>query len=276
MHTIVIFFSKDRAMQLDAAIRSCRAHCEDLSSVKKIVIFKTSSKIHTDQYKQLQCENQDFLFIKEVHATQQILELASSFRFISFQCDDNMYIRNFSFSEATQILSENESVFAHSFRLGRNVKYSYTRNSPELQPIFFNLDQKVLRFDWTKMKHRGFGYPLEVSASVYRCKQILPAISEHLNCAVGNIESHLHKLRNRFLISYPYLTCKEWPSVISIPVNRVGVVNNKAGEKHNYSIEYLAKKFSKGFRINTNQYSNYICNVTHVELEFSFEERSCV
>lgn len=273
MNTIIIFFSKDRAMQLDAAIRSCRTHCKDLSSVKKFIIFKTSSKIHADQYKQLQHENQDFLFIEEVQVTEQILEIASSFKFISFQCDDNLYIRDFSFSKATQILSENELIFAHSFRLGKNVKYSYTRNSPELQPVFHSLGQGVLQFDWTKMEPRGFGYPLEVSASVYRCNHILPLLLNHQNWVVGNIESYLSKQRKRFSKSFPFLTCEEAPSVISVPVNRVGVVSNISGQKHSYSVEDLAQKFSENLRINTNQFNDYISEATHVELEFSFERK---
>lgn len=270
---VVIFFSKDRAMQLDAAIRSCRVYCKDLSSVKKFIIFKTSSKIHADQYKQLQCENQDFSFVEETQVVQQILNIASSFKFVSFHCDDNLYIRNFSFSKPIQILLENNLVLAHTFRLGPNIKYSYTKDSPEPQPTFYSLGQGILRFDWTKMKHRGFGYPLEVSASVYRCEDVIPLTLMHPACAVGNIESYLQNYRDRFFGISPFLTCNVLSSVISVPVNRVGVVSNKAGQKYSYSVEDLAFKFSEDLRINTDQFSNYIPEASHVELEFSFERR---
>lgn len=268
--TIVIFFSKDRAMQLDAAIRSCHVHCESLPSVKKVVIFKTSSKIHADQYKQLQKDHQDFLFVKEEHVPQQIVEQASPFRFISFHCDDNLYIRTLSFSKATQILSKNESVLAHSFRLGKNIKYSYTRNSPEPQPVFLNLDQGVLRFNWAKMKHRGFGYPFEISASVYRCDHILPLLLKCPKGAVVEIENYLSNQRKKYSKSHPFLTCEELPSVISVPVNQVGILPNRKGQNHNHSIESLARKFSENFRIITSQFHDYVSEATHVELEFSF------
>jgi len=274
INTVIIFFSKDRAMQLDAAISSIRMHCNDLHSVQKFVIFKISSKIHENQYKLLKEENHDFIFVEETKVVQQILDLAESFEFVSFHCDDNIYIRDFSFAKAVGILTRNKLVLAHSFRLGKNVTYSYTKNSPELQPKFFvSEDQKTLCWDWTKMKHRGFGYPLEVSASVYHSKDVLPLIAKNPNVAVGNIESYFKNYRGTFANSSPLLTCEALPSVISVPVNRVGVVHNQAGQTHSYSIRDLASKFSEGFRIDTTRFNNYITNVTHIELEFSFERR---
>jgi len=273
INTIVIFFSKDRAMQLDAAIRSFRIHCDDCHNVKKLVIIKTSSDVHKNQYKLLQKENQDFIFIEETNVVQQILDLAEPFEFVSFHCDDNMYIRDFSFLKAVNILSKNRSILAHSFRLGENITYSYTKNSPEQQPKFsVSEEYEVLCFNWTTMKHRGFGYPLEVSASVYRCKDVLPLVAKNPDVAVGNIESYLKNYRSTFVNSSPFLTCEELPSVISVPVNRVGVVHNRAGQTHSYSIEDLTSKFSEGFRIDVSKFNDYITNVTHVELEFSFEK----
>ncbi|GAF99113.1 unnamed protein product, partial [marine sediment metagenome] len=237
---IVIFFSKDRAMQLDAAIHSMRVHCKDLdlSGIKKVVIFKTTSEIHADQYAQLQCENQDFAFIEEQQVIQQILLIASPFKFISFHCDDNIYIRDFAFIKVTQILSEiKKDSLGHSFRLGKNITYSYTRNSLEPQPIFYNLDSETFVWNWIKMQPRGFGYPLELSASVYRCEHILPLILKLQNSTIANIESYLMTYRHKFSISHPFSTCDKLPSVISVPVNRVGVIQNKAGQKYSYSIE---------------------------------------
>ena len=271
--TAVILFSKDRAMQLDAAIRSCRAQCTDLLSVEKFIIFKTTSKIHANQYKQLQDENQDFVCMEETQVIQQVSAIISHFTYISFHCDDNMYIRPFSFSKGIQILSKNKSILGHSFRLGRNVKYSYTRNSPEPQPIFTDLGQKVLRFNWTTMKPRGFGYPFEVSASIYRCQHILPLILNCSNCTIGGIETHLMNSRKKFLVSCPLFTCEELSSVISIPINTVGAVPNISGQKYNYPIEDLARKFSKNFRIDTDQFNNHTSETTHVELKFSFERK---
>lgn len=268
----VIFFSKDRAMQLDAAIRSFYAHCKDTTFAEKVIIHTTSDLEHHKQYKQLEKENPDFTFVRENDIVSQIVEIAKHWRFVSFHCDDNIYIRDFSFAQAVRLLRENRMILGHSFRLGKNVTYSYTRNSPEVQPQFTYLRDNIMCFDWTKMKPRGFGYPLEVSASVYRSNDIIPLILKNPDCAVGNIESYLKNYKNVFFTSSPFVTCNVEPSVISVPVNRVGVVHNKAGTKHNYSIKYLAWAFRTGRRIDVSKFDNYITNSTHVELELSFTQ----
>ena len=48
-----IIFSRDRALQLDATLRSFLLHCQDNQQSNVHVIFQTSEALHDKQYRQL-------------------------------------------------------------------------------------------------------------------------------------------------------------------------------------------------------------------------------
>lgn len=269
---MLIFSSKDRAMQLDAAIRSLRYCCKDLAIIRKYIIFCTTSNIHAEQYRELQIDNPDFAFVEEKGAAQQILEMAGQSKFVTFHCDDNIYINTFSFSEAGNILDMDKNILTHSFRLAPCIVYCYVQSKPEVSPQFTKIDNDNLRYNRLDVPGGDFGYPLELSASIYRCSQILPAIKEQTANRPPDIESSLNNIRNRF-DSFPYMSCGVLPSVFNLPINQVGSHLNKAGTIHSYPIELLSQKFSDGLRIDITKFMSLVPNSVHMEMELFFEKK---
>jgi len=51
-----ILFSFDRAMQVDAVLRSLMLHCQDADQIPISVLYRTSNKKHTLQYDRLTAE----------------------------------------------------------------------------------------------------------------------------------------------------------------------------------------------------------------------------
>ena len=267
-------------MQLDAALRSFRVQCNDADTVSKFVIQKTTSDIHSEQYKYLQQENSDFTFIEECivdetsRIVEQILEMADPYEFVSFHSDDNLYVNSFSLSEAIHILQQNENVLTYSLRLGSNIRYCYTcdiENRRMKQPQFQPVDPRTFVFNWPGQEY-DFGYPFEVSASIYHSSQALPIIAKYKGVPATRIEAFWDNHKGQFH-TIPFMACPVISKVVNVPINRVGFYPNKISEKFGITVGELAYKFSEGYRINIDQFSGFVSDSPHVELEFSFEKK---
>jgi len=271
MSTIaVIFFSKDRPLQLDSALRSFRFFCKDCADVSKYVITLTTSDIFRKQYKQVEIDNPDFIFVEETDIILQLLEIARPFDFVSFHCDDNIYIRSLCFAEAVKILADNDDILTYSFRLAPCIVSSYNLCKSEIVPNFNTISDMCLRYNWVELPTSDFSYPLEFSASVYRCSQLLPAIDRDKVDTVASAESYLNSIRHQFS-HLPFIACGTLPSMFTLTVNRVGANLNKFGIIHNYATDFLRDKFSNGYVINIDKFKNIVPDAVHMELELEFE-----
>jgi FkbM family methyltransferase len=70
---IGIIFSKDRAMQLDATLKSFYMYCKDYPSVDLKVIYTSSDQYYAIQYRQLAAEYEEVDFIKEKNFKEDLL-----------------------------------------------------------------------------------------------------------------------------------------------------------------------------------------------------------
>jgi len=70
-----VIFSKDRAMQLDATLRSFYQHCIDTKLVQLNVLFNTSTAFYRRQYQRLQDEYPEVIFIQEWQFRYDLLTL---------------------------------------------------------------------------------------------------------------------------------------------------------------------------------------------------------
>jgi len=268
MKSIFVIMSKDRAMQLNAMMSSFRKHCLDIDKISKYVIYKTTSKIHKEQYKYLQRESPDFIFIEETSIVEQICNLCRTIEYFSIQVDDNIYISDFIVSEAITILQNDKNILGYSYRLGSNITYCYMLDRYMNQPDFIPIENQHLSFNWIG-QNDDFGYPLECSSSLYRTRQILPFIFLHKGASAQMIEAYLDTHKKEF-VKTPLLACPTVSKVMSIPVNEVSTMNNRIGVKYRYTSDELATKFSLGERIDIQKLEGFIPNAPHVEVEFSF------
>ncbi len=120
---IGIVFSKDRAMQLDATLRSFFLHCADPARVVLKVIFTGSSELFLRQYDQLKIEYRGVVFIVQTDSRQDVYDLLgiprsiwgrlalrfgaprySGRQYVLFLVNDNIFVRDFRLSDATDVL----------------------------------------------------------------------------------------------------------------------------------------------------------------------------
>ena len=127
-----VIFSKDRAMQLDATIRSFLLNCKDPHFVNLSVIYKASNTCHKETYNKLIKEYELVEFIEEEDFRKQLLSNLVSSRYVLFLVDDNIFVRDFHLSEITEALPKIPDALGFSLRLGKNINYNYPSSSKEI------------------------------------------------------------------------------------------------------------------------------------------------
>lgn len=192
--------------------------------------------------------------------------------YILFLVDDNLFIRDFSLAEAIRTMEDQPDSLGVSLRLGRNTRYCYAFNCPQPLPVFSVLQGSWMKFNWTNSEY-DFGYPLEVSSSIYRTKEIIPLISGLHFQNPNGLEAQLASNRFLFLSKFPNIICFEHSITFCNPVNIVqDTANNRAGERFPFSIEGMITRFDQGDRICVEHYSGFTPNACHQEVELVFKK----
>lgn len=317
-----LIFSKDRAMQLDAVLRSFFLHCQDASLTEMAVLYKPSDARHEQQYRILaECYPQ-VRFHPEDNFRQDVLRLLSPYRgarqvlllglgrltalnikfspflerlrertigrvrrwiirgklfgrvpdeYILFLVDDNIFVRDFSLTDTTASLKAIPGALGFSLRLGRNTIYCYTRNVKQKVPDFIEVDSGILQYRWTGAEY-DFGYPLDVSCSIYPNRIIVPFLATLRFYHPNSLEGKMASLKWEFTAKYPLLLCYDRSVSFCNPVNMVQTtVHNRAGETHAYLVDELLERFESGERIKVEEYNNFQPNSCHQEVAFVFD-----
>lgn len=266
-----LIFSKDRAMQLDATLRSLSVHCQDTDDVDFKVIWTKSDARHEQQYQKLASTYSTIEFISQVNFESQFLASIANYEYVLFLVDDNIFVRDFSINNIITSLSTNPDALGFSLRLGANTNYCYMLRLEQQLPTFMSIDNEMLKFDWTSAQH-DFAYPLEVSSSVFRVKDIIAVLHDSF-VNPNTLEAYLNNHKMAFYHLRKFLLCNQYSSTFCNPVNKVQTIfNNRAGETFYYSPDELREMFTQGYRIDVEEYSGFMPNACHQEVELKFEK----
>ncbi|MBE0534078.1 MAG: glycosyltransferase [Phycisphaerae bacterium] len=269
-----LIFSRDRAIQLCAVLESFHARCRDRHAVALYVLFKVSDEMNRRQYDALKKRFADVTFIEETHFKQQTIDIAAGGDHVLFMVDDNLFVRDFHIEQAIAGLQHHPEAIGFSLRLGRNTVHNYNRNVRMTLPEFACIDTGVLKYDWTSERH-DFGYPLEISSSVYRTADILPLIRQ-LDFANPNLLEGLMAANARPLAArWPCLLCFDLSVTFCNPLNMVQTVcTNRTGGDARYSARNLAALYADGWRIDIAHYNGLIPCGCHQDMELVFRKES--
>jgi GT2 family glycosyltransferase len=269
----VIIFSKDRPLQLDATIRSLLAFCDDVEPADLKVLHVASAPAYAAGYRILANEHPGVVLRRETDFKADLLGLVNGSTYVLFIVDDTLFVGPLSFSRATRVLDEDAACLGFSFRLGRNTTYCYTLDGAQALPVFDELASGVLSFAWTGAEH-DFGYPLELSSSLYRTSDILPLLAELAYRNPNTLESVLAQHAASFRMTRPRLACYAQSVALSVPANLVQTVwKNRVDGNRALTAEALADAYARGRRLDVEHYRGFVTNACHQELEFFFAGR---
>lgn len=267
-----IIFSKDRPMQLEATLSSMYRFCRDIDSVNVTVIYKSTSLEFASGYefiKNLYKAN----FVEENSFKNDLLDAIDGSEYLLFIVDDCIFIREFSISHCVNALVADQMSIGVSLRLGRNTRYCYTLDKLQAIPRFEEESSGLLKYDWPNTDY-DFGYPLELSSSLYRVQDLMPILQSLQYTAPNNLEDLLSRNAVHFVKKYPKLYCFNYSVAFCAPMNRVqDEYLNRASGDQKVSAGQLMKLFNDGFRIDVQAYEQFIPNACHQEVKIKFYKK---
>ena len=270
-----IIFSKDRAMQLDGTLRSFLLHCQDYDLLDLKVIYTTSNQIHEKQYHQLIKDYERVEFVKEENFKEDLISLLEPYQYVLFLVDDNLFVREFHLTGIVKALRNNTDVLGFTLRLGKNTTHTIHPVKKELMmPVFTQIQKNILKYDWTKLDGVGFGYPIELQSAVYRVPDLWPIMSRFDFLNPNTLELLLDSKKDYYKENGKHAQfCFVHSVAFTNPINLVQTAwKNWADNKIEYSSEALAQKFSEGYRIDVDAYSNMVPVTSHQVVDLVFQK----
>lgn len=261
-----VVFSKDRPLQLDATLRSLQAHCRDPQEILLKVLFVASNERLRGLYGRLMAEHPLVHFIEEHAFRDDLLRAVAGAEHVLLLVDDTLFVAPFSIAEERAALEAHPDALGFSLRLGRNIIYCYTLDRLEPRPAFEELAAGILKYTWTTAGPT-FGYPLEVSSSLYRAHDLLPLLAGFPYQNPNTLEARLAEAAARLGERMPALLCHDRSVAFSAPLNKVQqVYQNRAGQRPEHSPERLADLFARGVRVDVMAYAGFTPEATHQEV----------
>ncbi len=267
-----LIFSKDRAMQLESVFSSLLLHCRDRENLALKVLYLTSGSFHEKQYRRLSKDYRGVAFLREDNFKSQVLAGLETAEHVLFLVDDAVFIQDFTIADIKACLENNAEALGFSLRLGTNTAYCYSRDISQELPAFSETAGGFLKYDWSAAAG-DFGYPLEISSSLYRVGDIAPLLRQlefaNPNTLEGQMAAHKHLFMNR----KNYLLCGRRSIAFCNPVNMVqNVWSNRSGSNPQYTVDRLGRLFEQGYRIDVAKYSGYLPNACHQEVDLIFRD----
>lgn len=274
MKLVSIIPSKNRAFQLDIALKTLTKYCSEIEKLDIKIIYKATEDKFKKQYEKLKDKYSSFEFIEENLIKEQYLAIIENYEYILFLVDDNFFVRKFSLLEIVESLENNKDCLGFSLRLGKNINYAYMVDREQEKPTFEKVSDKILKFDW-RIGSFDFKYPFEVSSSLYNLKLLRPLIKELAFTNINQLEKLLVESSFDFRVEYPAILCFETSVVFSNPLNMVQneFTHNRTSNNNFYHIDKLSSFFEHGYEINYELYDNFVPNSCHEDVALVFGEK---
>jgi len=258
--TVCVVFSKDRAMQLDATLNSLYRHCKDADTMDVKVLVKASTPTYNKGYEQLVSDYPQVTWVVEKEFQTDLVNAVEDYEYVMFLTDDTVFVKDCTIESIPSMFNDNIGILGFSFRLGENITHCY----------MLDIEQEPTRYwgDGTG----DFGYPLELSSSIYRVFDMLPLLKEPIYNNPNTLEAWLDHSKGWFKETKPALSFYDVSVAFAIPMNRVQTTypSNRSGTDPRYSVEHLQELFDKGVRVNVRALDNFVPTGVHQEIDVPF------
>ncbi|WP_113660531.1 hypothetical protein [Pedobacter nanyangensis] len=256
----IIVFSKDRPLQLEAYLTSLMYY-SGLKEQNFTILYKATENI---KYEKLIKKYSNITWIDEQNYAADLknaIEKANDF--LIFGCDDVFFKEYMNINHALDVLRKDEEVFSFHLRLGRNIE-----NKPRYEE-----NKNYIKWDWTLAKGMHWNYPWEVSAAVYRKKDVLSIIdSLDFNlCRSPNYFEDLiaQSIMNGNIVVQKKLAAFASGKALTLTVNRVqDDYQNPFDSSSETSIEDLYRLYEEGMFLDWKKFENAINTYIHVDSSY--------
>jgi SAM-dependent methyltransferase len=266
----IIVFSKDRACQLDALLRSMR---EFFGFPHRIhVLYTTSTAEFELGYDLLRWWHRGVNWVGDngnfgeaMRGLMQEIDHGPG-KYLMFLVDDMMFTRPFTAQKLMASLDDDDDILAVSLRMGETITYCYVRDIETTPPDF----SQGYRWSWKTASPGYWNYPMSQDAHIFRTgdfAQLIPRL-RFVN------PNTLEAAQSGHPFPRPDMVCEQYASVINVAANRVqSIFKNRCG---NISAEFLNESFLAGFAIDVGPFTGRIYDSCHVDEDLPLieDERS--
>ena len=261
----IIIFSKNRPLQLDLCLRSFQKNCLDARIQDVTVLYKTDDE-YKNAYETLKIENSWYGYQEETNFQQNVLDLLAGHEQVLFVCDDTIFYRPFNLIDPSKIIEKDNDMLGFSLRLGMNTDFCYPVQKPQVIPDISKIKKGVLKFCWQN-KEWDYGYPIEVSSSLYLIKNIMKCLKDRTFTGPNSLEDCL-VVSMRFFLEKPWLGMFENSVAFANPLNRIqNTHQNRFSELEKYKPEEMLRQYENGIRVDLNILKNLDIRGAHQVVE---------
>lgn len=266
-------FSKDRAMQLQAFLRSYLTQVKNAGAM--YVLYRASNPQCRRDYESLQASLADdgrIFWIEETDFRQQCLTLleqaAAKAQTVAMYVDDMLFLYPVDYEVFSHF-----SMFTYipSLCRGGDMTYSAVLDRPIDLPDFTPTSQAdLLAFPWNQYDYLSdWTYPMGVSGYMYDGRELL-AVCRRISFKNPNsLESAMQAYKEIFAkrqgLCYAKAAC------CCIHANRVQTECDNSALGY-FSIEELSQKWEQGYQIDLNAYYGKSRNEAYCQ-KYTFEKR---
>jgi len=201
-----------------------------------------------------------------------LLNILINKEFVVFVVDDAIYTNDYSITEACSFLKSVPVAIGFSLRLGENTTECFSMNIKNNMPKFNYINENIFLFNWAERLGQGdFGFPLEVSSTLYRVRDLL-FVMHNTNWKNPNELEGVFWGNVRGYGYMPLMLSYKKSLSFCNPINKVYTENNnnRTGIEISYSPDFLLEKYEEGLRANPEKYYNFTSTGCHQEVEFEY------
>lgn len=258
----VVIFSKDRACQLDALLRSMDQFVK--IEHRRNVLYTYSTNDFGHAYRKVSADYPGVNFFKEVSFKYDLLNILESAkherRHILFLVDDIIFTRVYAGGENIEAFNSNENILTISLRLGENITYCQVRNINTVPHDFSQSNT----WCWEKAHIGYWNYPMSVDGHIFRATDIVNLIESLDFSNPSTLEATLACNA----INKPLMIAEQEPFMVNLALNHVqDVLINPSGD---ISADQLNRKYLNGEKIDIRPIINGKYTSCHITPKIEF------
>ena len=262
-----IVFSKDRAMQLNAFLKSYYSRIINPSPIT--ILYKATSEEHFKSYEDLKLlfSDREVIFIEETEFRNQLIEIIKSTdaKRIIFYVDDMIFTHEFDYSNLYDVDAYKNIL---SFTRGKDLTYSTVLERTIELPKFVQ-NGVFLSFDWDEVEYSDWTYPIGVSGYMYGQEEILAMFKLIDFVAPNSLESEMQNFIHLFKKRTGLCTNEAVSVCVHDNLTQTEIDNKILG---NFTIQELLDLWNDGKEINVSSFYNQPATVSQ-ELVYEFIDR---
>lgn len=260
----VIIFSRNRACQLDALLRSLRGRFRIPHQVS--ILWKADPGLHGRAYARIKQEYQQVKWLEESNFRKDLLGLLRrKTPLVMFCTDDGLFhdrVVDIAWPKSW------DQVAAYSLRLGENCSYSHPADEHYRLPHRWR-GAGAMVWNWTKAQS-DFRYPFSLDAHIFpttRIRKMLTSLIFHNPNTLEDAGScDPSFLRRKWMVGP---LCSKY---VSLPINRVNETHaNRTGSDFQEKPEELARGYLAGHRIHLEKTITSLPRGPHEKYNISLE-----